>query len=110
MEHENLNIKEVMESRRRAVEESLHTISAEELRALTDELFPFADHPWLEKFLEVVNDPANGTFHHALVDHRIHILYCHDKDVGMWFIRGVGMGPLQPEQLEIMKDVVVGGR
>ena len=106
MQNEELNIKEVMESRRHAVEESLHTISVAELKALTDELFPYVDHPWLEKFSEVVNDPASGTFHHAMADDRIHVLYCHDKDIGMWFIRGIGKGPLQPDQLKIMREIV----
>jgi hypothetical protein len=106
MEHENLNIKEVMESRRHAVEESLNTISSAELKALTDELFPDVTHPWLEKFLEVINDPASGTFHHAMTDDRIHVLYCHDKNIGMWFIPGSGKGPLQPEQLKIMREIV----
>lgn len=106
MERENLNIQEVMESRRQAVEDSLHTISVEELKALTDELFPTADHPWLERFLSVINDPASGTFHHAVTDDRIHILYCHDKNDGMWFIRGSGMGRLEPEHLDILRAIV----
>jgi len=106
MEHEDLNIDEIIESRRKSVEKSLRQISAVELKALTTELFPFSDHPWLEKFLEVVNDPASGTFHHAIVDGRVNVLYCHDKHIGMWFIRGSGKGPLQPEQLEIMQEIV----
>jgi hypothetical protein len=108
MEHETLDIKQVMESRRHAVEESLNTISVAELKALTDEIFPDVTHPWLEKFSEIVNDPASGTFHHAVTDDRIHILYCRDKNTGIWFIPGSGKGPLQPEQLEIMKEIVEG--
>ena len=45
MEPENLNMKEVMEFRRHAVEESLRIISVDELKAPTDELFPYTDHP-----------------------------------------------------------------
>lgn len=66
MQAENLNINDLMASRRHAVEETLSTISVEELRALTEDLFPSVDHPWLEKFLEIINDPASGTFYHAL--------------------------------------------
>jgi hypothetical protein len=57
MERQNCNIKEIMESRRHAVDESLHTISVAELNALADELFPDFDHPFLEKFVGVINDP-----------------------------------------------------
>jgi hypothetical protein len=106
MQPQNLNIEEIMESRRHAVEESLNTIGVSELEALTGELFPHGDHPWLEKFLEVVSDPASGTFHHAMADGRVHVLYCHDKNIGMWFIQGSGKGPLQPEQLKMMKEIV----
>jgi len=109
MQDEQLNIKEVIESRRHAVEESLHTISAADVKALTDELFPDVNHPWLEKFAEVVSDPASGTFHHAMVDDRVHILYCHDKGIGMWFIRGIGKAPLQPEELKVMRGIVEAG-
>lgn len=108
MEAENLNINEIMDARRHAVAESLHTISVVELKSLTDELFPAVTHPALEKFSEVVSDPASGTFHHAIVDERVHVLYCHDKDIGMWFIPGIGKGPLQPEHLKIMKEAVEG--
>jgi hypothetical protein len=110
MKAENFNIEEIMESRRHAVEKSLRVISVAELKALTDEIFPYVDHPWLEKFWEIVNDPASGTFYHALVDERVHVLYCHDKDIGMWFIPGVGKGPLEPVHLKIMKEIVEGGR
>ncbi|MEO7933929.1 MAG: hypothetical protein ABIT76_12295 [Chthoniobacterales bacterium] len=109
MEPENLNIEEIMKSRRHSVEESLTTISVAELKMLTDELFPFNDHPWLEKFLTVIHDPASGTFHHAVVDNRVDVLYCHNKDIGMWFIPGSGKGPLQPEQLKIMREIVERG-
>jgi hypothetical protein len=110
MEPENLNINEIMESRRHAVEESLRIISVDELKGLSDELFPYADHPWLETFLNVVSDPTSGTFHYAVTDDRIQILYCHDKEIGMWFVRGSGKGPLEPEELNIMKEIVEAGR
>ena len=44
--------------------------------------------------------------HHAMADDKVHVLYCHDKDIGLWFIPGVGKGPLQPEQLKIMRKIV----
>ena len=108
MEQESFNFEEIMKTRRHAVSASLRTISVAELKALTDELFPYVDHPWLEKFSSVINDPSSGTIRHAIVDDHVHVLYCHDKDIGMWFIRGSGKGPLQPEHLAIMKEIVEG--
>src|SRR4030095_13683187 len=108
MEAENRNLNGLTESRRHAVAESLGPISAAELSALTEELFPSVDHPWLGKFAEVVNDPTSGTFHHAMADDHVHVLYCHDKNIGMWFIRGSGKGRLQPEHLAIGQGNVHG--
>jgi len=108
MKTENLNFEEIMDKRRQAVEDSLSTISVAELRALVDELFPNVDHPWLEKFTSVINDPSSGTIHHAIVDDRVHILYCSNKDIGMWFILGSGKGPLEPVHLKVMKAIVQG--
>lgn len=110
MEQENFNFEEIMETRRHEVSESLRPISAAELKALTDEIFPDVTHPWLEKFSGVINDPSSGTIHHAIVDDRVHILYCHDKDIGMWFIPSVGKGPLEPIHLKLIKEIVEGGR
>lgn len=107
MDHKNLDIKEVMKERRHAIEQSLHMVSAAELKKLADDLFPDVTHPWLELFLSVINDPSSGTFYSAAGEH-IEVLYCHDKDIGMWFIPDVGKGPLQPEHLKIMKEIVEG--
>ena len=109
MEHEDLNIKETLESRRPAVEESLRTISVAELNALSEELFRHVDHPMLEKFLGVINDPGAGIFHHAHAGSRIQVLYCQNKDTGMWFIPGFATGRLEPDELKIMKEIVHAG-
>jgi hypothetical protein len=110
MQHEDPNITEIMESRRHAVEESLGTISGAELKALSEELFRQPDHPMLGKFLDVINDPDSGTFHHAHAGDRIEVLYCQSKDVGMWFIPGFATGRLEPHELKIMKEIVQARR
>ncbi len=110
MEHENLNIKELMESRRHAIEQSLRTISVAELKSLGNKLFPSTDHPWSETFSNLIDDPHGGTFYHGNTDDHVEVLYCHDKDMGLWFIPGVGKGRLQPEELKIMKEVVEARR
>jgi hypothetical protein len=106
MERQNCNIKEIMESRRHAVDESLHTISVAELNALADELFPDFDHPFLEKFVGVINDPGSGPFYHARAGDGIQVLYCQNKDIGMWYTPSLGTGRLEPAQLKIMKEIV----
>jgi hypothetical protein len=106
MQNEEFNITEVMESRRHALKESLHTVSAVSLKAVIEEIFPYADHPGLETFLNVISDSASGTFYHGMVADRIHTLYAHGKEIGMWVIPGLATGPLQPDQLKIIKEIV----
>ena len=106
MENENLNIKAIMESRRRSIDESLRAISVPDLKSLTEDLFPYMDDPWFEMFVNTIEDPTNLRFYHAIVDDRIQLLYCRDKEIAMWFIPGIGKGRLDPEQLRIVKEIV----
>jgi hypothetical protein len=108
MPSENLNMDELTEERRKALAETIRTISVEELKALGEGLFPYHDHPWREKFFGFITENASATFHHATTNDRIHIIYCHAKDKGMWFLPGSGMGPLQANGLKIMKEIVEG--
>jgi hypothetical protein len=54
-------IGEITEARRKAVAQSIRTISPEELKKLGDELFAFPDHPWREKFFQLIAD-SRATF------------------------------------------------
>jgi hypothetical protein len=108
MPSDNLNMDDINEARRNAIAESIHMISVEELKTLGEGLFPYLDHPWREKFFGFITENAGDTFHHATTNDRIHIIYCHAKDKGMWFMPGSGMGPLQTKGLKILKEIVEG--
>jgi hypothetical protein len=101
-------MEEISNERRKAIAETINTISADELKALGEGLFPFQDHPWREKFFNFVNENSGSVFHHATTHDRVHIIYCRDKDRGMWFLPGSGMGPLQALGLKTMKEIVEG--
>lgn len=107
---ENLNMDDITEARGKAIAETIKTISVEELKALCEALFPYIDHPWREKVFTFINENAGATFHHAVTHDRVHVIYCHDKDRGMWFLPGSGMGPMQPKGLKILKEIVEGKR
>jgi hypothetical protein len=109
MPSENLNTEEIIKERRKAIEETIHTITTEELKGLGEGLFPWVDHPWRKRFFQFVGENAASTFYHATTNDGVHILYCHDKDNGMWFLPGSGMGPLQPKGLGILKEIVEKG-
>ena len=108
MPFETINMEEITKARRKAIAESIRTISAEELKALGEELFPLMDNPWREKFFGFITENAGATFHHATTHDRVQIIYCHAKDKGMWFVPGIGMGPMQPKGLGILKQIVEG--
>jgi len=106
---ENLNMDEITGARRKAIAESIHTISVEELKTLGEGLFPYLDHPWRQTFFAFITENANATFHHATTNDRVHIIYCQGQDKGMWFLPGSGMGPLQEKGRKIMKEIIEKG-
>ena len=110
MPSDNLNMEEVTQARRKSIAASIHPIAIDELKSLGNELFPTFDHPWREVFFNFITENANASFYHAVTDDLIHILYCHTKEKGMWFLPGTGMGPLQQNGLKILKEVVQSGK
>jgi hypothetical protein len=110
MPSESLNMDDITEARRKAIVESIDTISVEGLQTLGEGLFPVVDHPWREKFFSFLRENAGATFHHATTQDHVHIIYCHSQDKGMWFMPGSGMGPLQAKGRKILKDIVEGKR
>ena len=55
MEPENLDIEQINEDRRKAIQQNIEVISVDDLKALGERLFPYADHPWREKFFEFID-------------------------------------------------------
>jgi len=108
MSLDNLNMEELTDERRKAITESIDTVSVEKLKELGEELFPYHDHPWRETYYNFLAENAGATFYHATTQDRVHIVYCHAKEKGMWFIPGSGMGPLQEKGLKILKKIVEG--
>lgn len=106
MSSEELDLNSILINRREAVKESIQPISLEELKNLGENLFPFLDHPWRAVFFDFLKENANSNFYHAETRDRIHVLYCRDKERGLWFIPGSGMGPLQEKALKTLKEIV----
>src|SRR5438477_1127890 len=82
MPFETINMEEITKARRKAIAESIRTISVEELKALGEELFPLMDNPWREKFFGFITENAGATFYHATTHDRVQIIYCHAKEKG----------------------------
>ena len=108
MPFDTINMEEITKARRKAIAESIRTITTEELKALGEKLFHGVDHPWREKFFAFITENSGATFHHATTHDHVQIIYCHAKDKGMWFLPGSGMGPMQPKGLGMLKQIVEG--
>jgi len=110
MPTDNPSIDEIHDARRKSIEETIHTVSVEELRSLGEGLFPFLEHSWREKYFSFLNEHAVATFHHATTEDLFHVVYCHAQGRGMWFIPGSGMGPLLEKGLKVLNEIVEGRR
>ncbi len=109
MPFEKFDLENLNKERRKAIAKSIRPISAEELKKLGEEIFRYADDPWRETFFGFIAENGGSTFHHALTSDGVNIVYCRDKDKGMWFLPGTGKGPLQARGRQIMKEMIEGG-
>ena len=99
---------ELWEERRRAVQESLQSMSVAELRKVVKELSDFEGDPWQENFVSVIDAHPEASFYRAVTQEGAIILYCPGEDTGVWFLPGSGMGPLQATGRKVMKDAISG--
>jgi hypothetical protein len=105
---EKFDLENLDKARRKAIAQSIRTVSVEELKKLGGELFRYADDPWREAFFRFLAENSGATFHHAVASDGVNIIYCRDQDKGMWFLPGSGMGPLQATGRKIMKEMIAG--
>jgi hypothetical protein len=106
MPSDYFDINSIMDDRRKAVEKSIRTVGAQELKDLGEKLFPNLDDSWRELYFDFIHENAGNTFHYAETQEGFHVIYCRAKEKGIWFIPGKGKGPLQARGLRIMNEVV----
>jgi hypothetical protein len=110
MAFEKLDLENLDKERRKAIANSIRTISVEELKAIGNEIFRSAEDPWREAFFRFIAENPGATFHHAVTSDGVNIVYCRDKDRGIWFLPGSGMGPLQATGKRTMSEMIRGER
>ena len=107
---EKFDFENLSAERRASIAKSIRTISEEELKKVGEEIFLYLDDPWREIFFRFIAENRGSTFHHALTSDGVHIVYCRDKDKGMWFQPGIGKGPLQVRGRQTMKEMIESRR
>lgn len=98
--------KEVVdEARLASISKSIRLVSVEEMKSVCDRHFS-ANDPWHEKFSRFISDNAGAKFYHAKVSFHVELVYCYPNNKGIWFYEDLGKGPIQPEHLEMIKNIV----
>ena len=91
--------------RRAAVAKSIRSISPEELKQIGERLFPNAGDEWRDRFFQFLAENPSATYHHAVTHDGVNLVYCREKDKGIWFLPGQGMGPLQAKGRQAMTEL-----
>ena len=108
MAFEKFDLENLDKERRKSIAKSIRTVSVEELKKIGEEIFPHADDHWREAFFRFITENSGATFHYAVTSDGVHIVFCRDKDKGMWFMPGTGKGPLQARGRKIMTEMIQG--
>jgi hypothetical protein len=106
MPFDKFDLETLTKERRKAIAKSIRTVDTEELKKIGEEIFRYAEDPWREAFFRFIAENPGATFHHAVTSDNVNIVYCRDKDKGMWFLPGSGMGPLQASGKKVMKEMI----
>jgi hypothetical protein len=107
---EKFDFDSLTKERIKSMAKTIRVISMEDLKKIGDELFKFADDPWRQNFYDFIKENPGSTCHHAVTGDGVNLVYCRDKDIGLWFLPGRGMGPLQTRGRQAMKELVEAGR
>jgi hypothetical protein len=108
MPFDKIDIDIITEERRKSVAESVHRAGFEELKKLGDEVFHDSDDPWREEFFKFIEEHKDATIYHAIASDGVHMLYCREKDKGIWFVPGLGKGILSPTGRQMMREAIEG--
>ena len=102
-----LDIQTITEARRKAIRQSLRSISIAELNNIAKQHEEeFVGDPWRDEFLRLIAEHPDGSFYHAVLQEGVVIVYCHDEDLGLWILPGSGMGPLPEEAKRHVKEAI----
>ena len=101
-----VDMETLSEERRKALQETLQSMTVAELREIVKELSDFEGDPSQENFVSVIEAHPEASFYRAVTQEGAIILYCPGEDTGVWFLPGSGMGPLPEQAKRHMKEAI----
>jgi|SRR4030095_16356411 hypothetical protein len=94
------------EERRKAIQETLHSMTVAELREIVKELSDFEGNPSRENFLRQIEAHPQESFYRAVTQEGAIVFYFPGADTGVWVLPGSGMGPLPEQGKRHMKEAI----
>ena len=83
-----VDMETLSKERRKALQESLQSMTVAELREIVKELSDFEGDPSQENFLRVIETHPQESFYRAVTQEGAIILYCPGENTGVWFLPG----------------------
>ena len=104
-----VDIETLMEERRKAIQETLQSMTVAELREIVKELSDFEGDPSQENFLRLIGAHPQESFYRAVTKEGAIVVYCPSEDTGIWVLPGSGMGPLDETGKRHLKEAITLG-
>gem|GEM_PF-423476 len=102
-----LDIQTITEARREAIQQSLRSISLDELKKIArDQLSEFEGDPWYTAFVRIIDEHPHGSFYCAVVPEGATVFYSREEDTGVWILPGSGMGPLEDSGKRLVREAI----
>ncbi len=98
-------LESTMAARKAMVRKTIRPASIEELKALGEELFPVLPDPWADKYHAFLAEHKRDRFFLAEATAGSRVVYCKEAGRGFWYIPGKGMGIIQANALEAIKEI-----
>ena len=95
-----------MDLRRDAIRKTIKPITLAELQELGAKQFPIVTDPWCERYFDFLAKHPADKFYQAISSEGARVIYCRDAGQGIWILPGSGMGILQPQGLQALKEIV----
>ena len=100
---------ELWEERCKAVQESLETVSIDELKKIAREHEEeFVGNPSRDELVRLMQEQPQASFYRAVPQKDAVVYYCRDADFGIWVLPHSGIGPLDATGKRLMKEAIEG--
>ena len=99
---------ELWKERLKAVQESLETIDADEIKKITKEHADELGDEWRAEFLRRMTEQPLAGVYRAVPQKDAVVYYRRDTDFGVWVLASGAVGPLDETSKHLMKEAIEG--